>query len=178
MSKYDLTRVNELIDRSIFFDANILLYLFWATGKGSCETEYATLFKSLVTNKNKLYVDLTVVSEVFNKAFDIEFEKYKDTHNNRHLNKKTYRDSTEGQSSIEAIYSLLKGTVLKHFKLVGKNFTKEDIVNLLIFDNLDFSDKILLEICKENKFVLLTHDFDFRNADIDILTANNRLVIA
>ena len=54
MSKYDKTRVNELIDREVFFDANILLYLFWGTGKESCETEYAALFKSLVTNKNKL----------------------------------------------------------------------------------------------------------------------------
>jgi len=45
MSKYDLTRVNELIDREIFFDANILLYLFWATGKKDFETKYAKLLK-------------------------------------------------------------------------------------------------------------------------------------
>ncbi|MBN2858467.1 MAG: twitching motility protein PilT [Candidatus Delongbacteria bacterium] len=133
---------------------------------------------SRIVNKNKLYVDLTIISEVFNRAFDIEFEKYKDTHKNPQLIKKIYRDSDEGQKAIEDIYSLLKNTVFKHFEVAGRSFTKQDIINLLIVDHLDFSDKIFLKICRENGFVLLTHDFDFRDAEIDILTANNKLVIA
>ncbi|GEM_PF-4322820 len=80
MSKYDISRINELIGRNIFFDANIILYLFWGTGADKCEAEYASLFNKLISNKNKLFVDLTIISEVFNRAFDIEFEKYKDAH--------------------------------------------------------------------------------------------------
>ncbi|MDD4205105.1 MAG: PIN domain-containing protein [Candidatus Delongbacteria bacterium] len=178
MTKYDISRVTELESRSIFFDANIILYLFWATGLEKCEAEYASLFQSLMTNKNRLYVDLTIISEVFNKAFDIEFEKYKDAHKNPHLNKKTYRDSEEGKIAVDDVYSLLKNTVLKHFEIAGKSFTKQEIIDLLIVDHLDFSDKIFLKICRENGFVLLTHDYDFRDAEIDILTANKKLVIA
>ncbi|MDA3884243.1 MAG: PIN domain-containing protein [Candidatus Delongbacteria bacterium] len=178
MSKYDLTRANELIEREIFFDANILLYLFWATGSNDCETKYAKLLKILLNNKNKLFIDLTVISEVFNKAFDIEYVKYKEDNNNLRLKKKVYRDSDAGHNTIDEIYSLLKGTVFKHFNLVGNSFSKEDIVNMLVVDHLDFSDRILLEICKENNFVLLTHDRDFRDADVDILTANTRLILA
>ena len=178
MTKYDISRVTELADRSIFFDANIILYLFWATGLEKCEAEYASLFQSLMTNKNRLYVDLTIISEVFNKAFDIEFEKYKEAHHNPRLNKKAYRDSSDGQNAIEDIYSLLKSTVLKHFEIAGRSFTKQEIIDLLIVDHLDFSDKIFLKICQDNGFVLLTHDFDFRDAEIDILTANKKLVLA
>lgn len=176
--KYDLSRIDELSGRCFFFDANVLIYLYWPTGKERYETEYASVLKKLMDKESRIVVDLTVISEVFNRAFDTEFAKYKETHNNHQLNKKAYRDSQAGQDTVEEIYSLIKNTIFKYFEFVGKCFTKDDITSVLNVDQMDFYDKIILKLCEENNFVLLTNDIDFRNADIDILTANNKLVIA
>ncbi|HQO09325.1 MAG TPA: hypothetical protein PLK90_07705 [Clostridiales bacterium] len=176
--KYSHDRIPELKGRQIFFDANIIIYLFWPTGKEVYETIYATVFKKLMDNGNNIMIDLTVMSEVFNRSFTTEYEKYKEKHKNYKLEKKAYRDSQAGQDTIEEIYSLFKNTILTRFEFVGKLFTKDDLAKLMIIDQMDFSDKVILEICKENNFILLTNDIDFRSADIDILTANNKLVIA
>jgi predicted nucleic acid-binding protein len=176
--KYSHDRIPEIIGRQIFFDTNIIIYLFWPTGKQKCENEYATVFKKLMDNGNRKLIDLTVISEVFNRAFTTEFEKYKEIHKNYKLEKKAYRDSQAGQDTIEEIYALLKNTVFKYFEFVGKSFSKDDILGMLIVDQMDFSDKVILKICRENDLVLLTNDFDFKSADIDILTANTNLVLA
>ena len=47
---------------------------------------------------------------------------------------------------------------------------------MLVVDTLDFNDKIIYDICKTYNLVLLTHDADFSKSDIDILSANPKLV--
>ena len=42
--------------------------------------------------------------------------------------------------------------------------------------NADFNDQMIVALCKENEFKLVTDDGDFHNQDISIVTANNRLL--
>jgi predicted nucleic acid-binding protein len=42
--------------------------------------------------------------------------------------------------------------------------------------NSDFNDLMLIELCKKNMFALVTHDIDFKDSDIHVLTANNELL--
>jgi predicted nuclease of predicted toxin-antitoxin system len=52
-------------------------------------------------------------------------------------------------------------------KVIGRHY--------LQIDGLDFSDKALVTLCKEDDLVLLTHDKDFVVAALDILTLNPEL---
>jgi len=175
--RYNESNLQSLTDRQIFFDANILLYLFWPTGSMEWSNIYSKIFNILIRNGNKMFVDFTVISEVVNKAIKTEYDKHCQINNTSKENFK-YKDFRNSKSGVEAfndIYYVVKKQILKHFEITGKAFTKLDIENLLTIDSLDFNDKAIATICSENNFVLLTNDSDFVDADVDILTENRKL---
>jgi predicted nucleic acid-binding protein len=174
---YDSSDIHSLDKRQIFFDANILLYIFWPTGS-SWEKQYSAIFKQLLEQKNKMVVDFIVISEVVNRAVRIEYDKHLQANNisRDNLTFKKYRDGSDGQEALNVVYQIVKKNVVRKFNIAGKAFTKSDIENFLCVDSLDFSDKGIAAICKENSFILLTNDKDFADSDLEILTSNRRLL--
>jgi|SRR5690606_17247844 len=164
---YKLQDVAKLKDRAVFLDANILIYLFWPTGQHHFEKNYAYVFSNLLKQKNKMFVDFLVISEIINRVIRIEHQKI-----NPIQKFKEFRNSQEGKEALNDIYLIVKNDVLNQFEVIGKAFNKQDIENNLIIDELDFVDKATVELCKEYDLVLLTNDKDFKNADLDILTGN------
>lgn len=59
---------------------------------------------------------------------------------------------------------------------IKKTFTKQDINNPLVVDELDFIDKTTEIICKEKNLVQLTNDVDLKKSDIDIITENKKIL--
>lgn len=178
--RYNKTQIKRLKTRSIFFDANVLLYLFWPTG--GChhwEEQYANIYSQLRKQKNDLFVDFIVLSEVVNRAVRIEHNNHLQEQNVTidDLSFKDYRDSPSGEATLDGIYYRMKTTIIEYFGIVGKVYVKTEIKDFLRNDGLDFSDKGIVSLCKESDFVLLTNDKDFANVDIDILTANPNLLI-
>lgn len=173
-TKYRLQDVAQLKGRDIFLDANILIYLFWPTGQYNYEQNYARVFSNLLRQRNNLFVNFLVISEIVNKAIKTEYEKHLLTHSltKAQLRYKYYRNSQDGQDALNDIYIIVKDEILSRFNIIGKSFDKQDIENSLIVDELDFVDKATVALCKENALVLLTNDKDFKNADLDILTDN------
>ena len=173
--KYKLQDAHKLIGRDIFVDANVLIYLFWSTGTLYWEKHYARTFAQLLKQKNPLFVDFMVLSEVINHVMRLEHDKQQN--NMRTVCKyKDFRDSREGKNALSDIYLIVKDNILKWFNIVGKAFEQKDIEAFLVLDELDFIDKSTVNICKDKKFVLLTNDKDFRSADIDILTGNKHII--
>jgi|SRR5690606_7317448 len=168
---YKLQDVADLKDRAVFLDANILIYLFWPTGQHHFEKNYARVFKSLLKQKNKMLVDFLIISEVINRVIRIEHQKI-----NPNQRFKDFRNSQEGKEALNDIYLIIKYDVLNQFEVIGKAFDKQDIENKLIIDELDFVDKAIVELCQEHNLVLLTNDKDFKNADLDILTGNPKIL--
>lgn len=166
-TRYRLQDVAQLIGRDVFLDANILIYLFWPTGQQFFEQNYARVFGNLLRQNNKLCVDFLVISEVINRVIRIEHQKI-----NPVQKFKDFRNSQEGQEALKDIYLIIQNNVLSRFDIIGKTFSKQDIENSLIVDELDFVDKATVALCKENALVLLTNDKDFKNTDLDILTGN------
>lgn len=171
--------IDKLVGREIFFDANILIYLFWPTAADSEKLEkiYAAAFGQLLKQKNILVADFITISEFINRAFRIEYEKYKSSKKLYSIKFKEYRNTEEGREVLNDIYVKVKEDIFKRFDVATQKFFKHDIEKLLIVDSLDFGDKGILKICKENNYVLLTHDADFKNSDIDILTSNASILI-
>lgn len=170
-TKYRLQDVGQLRDRNIFLDTNVLIYLFWPTGNLSFEENYARAFGVLLRQKNKLFVDFLVISEVINRILRIEHKKL-----NPAQTFKEFRDSQNGKDAMNDIYVIVRDNILKQCDVIGKTFNKQDIENCLIVDELDFVDKATVTLCKENALLLLTNDKDFRNVDLDILTGNPHIL--
>ncbi len=177
-NRYDKNQVSLLVGKTIFFDANILIYLFWSSASNWAEREYSSIFGKLLKQKNIFVVDFMVISEIINRVIRIEYAKYllQKALTNKQLTFKNYRDSQDGHQMLNEINNVIENKLFLHFDIVEKSFNELDIKNLLSIDKLDFNDKALVQICSENNFVLLTNDGDFIAADIDILSANNQLI--
>ncbi len=175
---YSKDSINNLIGKTVFFDTNILIYLFWPTGDSDWGRNYTTLFAKLLKQKNKMAADFIVISEFINRAMRIEFENWKYTSDQAHSSSKfkEFRDSLDGQNTLSDIYQVVNAGILDKFDISGKNYTKANIEEFLIVDNLDFSDKAIATICKENGFILLTNDYDFAKTDLELLTLNSRIL--
>lgn len=166
---YPTNQIQALKSRRIFFDTNVLIYLFWPTGGGSAHWEgrYSSIYRNLLRQNNELVVDFIVISEFINRAMRMELDKC-----NRGMPYKDFRDSEDGQSALADIHVIVESSILDKFTVVGKAFSKTEIQSLLVVDTLDFSDKAIVHTCKENGYVFLTNDADFKIADIEILSAN------
>lgn len=165
--KYRLQDVAQLRGRDIFIDANILIYLFWPTGQHTYEARYARVYSHLLRQKNTLFVDFLIISEVINRILRNEHQR-----KNPNEKFKNFRSSQEGIDTLNDIYIIVKDQILTHFNVIGKAFAKQDIESFLAIDDLDFVDKATVAICKDKDLVLLTSDRDFKNVDLDILTDN------
>ncbi len=175
---YNSTEIHCLNKRQIFFDANILLYIFWPTGSYSWGKQYSAIFSRLLKQKNAMVVDFIVISEVINRAVRTEYEKHLQQQNisRDKLPFKGYRNSQEGQDALGDIYQIFKKNIINKFSFMGKAFSKADIEGFLHNNSLDFSDKGIAAICKDNNFVLLTNDKDFAGTDLEILTSHPDLL--
>ncbi|MBN2828989.1 MAG: twitching motility protein PilT [Candidatus Cloacimonetes bacterium] len=179
MERYSPNDVSRLEGRGVFFDANVLIFLYGGGNpEGYQQSVYSRIFSELVKMKNSLHVDYIVISEFVNRLFRIGYKSYLDFNglDEKRFSFKEYRATPEANTCISGIYSTVENDILKHFRVIGKAFTKEDITGFLEVDNLDFSDKAIEMICRENRFVLLTDDADFAKSEIDILSANGNIV--
>lgn len=173
-SNYKLQEVAQLTGKGIFFDANVLIYLFWPTGQHFYEQNYAQVFGKLLKQKNSLFVDILVISEVINRVLRIEYNKLNMVKDK--IDFKTFRNSQEGKEVISDSYLIVKDNILSNFNVIEKSFSKRDIEDMLIVDQLDFVDKAIVTVCSENNLVLLTNDRDFKNSGLDILTGNPHIL--
>ncbi|MFN6378238.1 MAG: hypothetical protein ACK4WD_03120 [Flavobacteriales bacterium] len=171
---YKLNQINQLAGRNIFFDANVLIYIFWPTGTNGWQSSYSTAYNHLLRQGNQLSLEFRVVSEIINRIHRIEYENHlkRNGIQSKALRYKTYRDSAEGVSVLNDIYVILENDVLPHFEVIGKSFNKDEIMNFLVADYLDFADKAIAQICSENNLVLLTNDIDYSSTSLEVLTSN------
>jgi hypothetical protein len=133
-------------------------------------------------NDCKIFVDALVLSEFINRFAHLEYDR-KMPRENRLPNKNNYkifRKSKDGQNTAREIV-INTNKILKDSQLcdLNYNFIKKKLPTQLKeyekFES-DFNDLIYVELCKERKFTFVTHDGDFKNHNIDILTANNELL--
>lgn len=169
--RFKISNIPDLSGRTIFFDANILIYLFWPVfSKGNEPQRYSSIFGKLCSNKNPMAINTFVLSEVINRVLKMEWENK----TRKSIEFKPFRNSSDGQSVQKDIFKIIQNIILQSFQVIDKQLTTTDIKNILTIDNLDFNDKIILDVCKAHNMILLTHDADFKDADIDILSDNQK----
>lgn len=173
-AKYKLQDFPQVIDRDIFVDANVVIYLFWPTGQHNFENNYAKVFSNLLKQKNRLFIDFLIISEVINRVLRNEWKRLKRIAPSTEF--KDFRNSTDGSQTLDDIYTIFQKTILKYFEVVASSFSKTEIEKYFTLDELDMIDKGIVTTCKKYNFILLTNDKDFKNSDIDILSGNPRIL--
>jgi len=172
--RYSESDIPELTNRSLFFDASILIYLFFTPTLNNLHKIYKRVFKRLLNTKNITFVlDPFVLSEVINTTFQEEYKLALTENSN--LKYKDFRDSSKGKNALKNIHSIIENLILPRFSIAGKIYDKADLRSLLVENGLDFNDKHICKLCEENHFILFTNDRDFKSSDIEILSMNRNL---
>lgn len=179
MNRYNPSSISSINNKKIFFDANILIYLFGygTPTNANWEDQYARLYSNLNKQKNNFVVDFIVISEFVNRAIRYEYKNHliSNSLNEIDLGYKNYRNSSDGQNALQDIYLTVTDDILNEFEVIEKSYSKSDLTFMCAADNLDFSDKAIVKICEDNQFVLLTNDTDFKSANIDILSCHKKI---
>lgn len=139
------------------------------------------LLKKMCANKCKIYLDAFVLTE-FTRVFShLEFNRIVPHVNRKEPNRnyyKIFRESDNGRQTAKEIV-IQTNRILKKAQLCDLNYNFINIPDQLIEyreTSSDFNDLTYIKLCKKHGFTLVTHDGDFRNCDIPVLTANNKLL--
>ncbi len=167
--------IHLLKGRTIFFDANILLSIFYTIAPNDwAQKNYSRVFAKLIENQNKIAFDVTIVSEVINRALRMEYKTYirKKDINEKDLSYKSFRNSEDGKSAWLKTYEMMRDIILPTFSVEEKCWSKDELDQILTLEG-DFNDQLIANLCIERDYVLLTNDADFKNEDLDILSLNS-----
>lgn len=170
--------INTISNRPLLFDTNILLYLFGTNVVSSNQQwavkAYSNFYSTCLKNKHPLFIDISVLSEFINRCLRMEYDVYKKA-NSTTLSFKDFRNSAEGVQASQDIDKIIKNQILKTFDIIGKLFSKNDIIAMKLI-NTDFNDALLVDVCQAHNCILVTNDADFTHSSIDIISANNKLL--
>lgn len=172
ISSYTFAQTDELL-----IDANVWLYIHGPQVQGDWKIRnYSNALASILQAKCSIFLDVLILSEFINRYSKL---RYNLAIEHGFANDfKSYRRSSDFNSIAKDIADAVR-RILKHCKCVESCFTSIDINTLLTdyeSECLDFNDQILAEICKSKSLKLVTHDSDFKNYDITVLTANRNML--
>lgn len=162
-------------DEKLFLDTNVWLSVY---GPIPYKRKRAPIYSSAwrdIRNINCIVcVDVVVISEFIYRYIRIEMDQSK----NPVKSLKTFRTTSEFNEIAQDVAQNTK-RILRSCIKIGSCFKDIDI-NLLFQEfekgDIDFNDIVIEEICKRNELTLITDDGDFKDIELNILTANNRLL--
>jgi hypothetical protein len=180
-SNYRFSNIPVLkqLNKTVIGDANVFIFRFWSElNKGQAATQYYGAFERLGKQGIPIGITMMVLSEVMNRVFNRKWELWNELQILRGrppvYDPKIFRDSPAGIAIYNAICEV--DEILPCVTTVEKHFTTAEISALLTLQKLDFTDKVITVIAKENNYVVFTHDGDFRYTDVDVLTANGKIL--
>jgi len=172
----DARRYEFAKDQPILVDANILLYLYPPPSDSNYgwTRTYSAVWERLLKAQSCPLVDSLILSEYCNRYLRIEYVASNDSFGNF----KAFRRSAHASEVLRNVSAELKQIAsscqLADTPITHMNF--DEILQALSTGEQDFNDLILAENCRVNNWSLLTNDSDMTMSDIDVLTANRRLL--
>ena len=161
----------------LFFDANIWIYLYFPSTSNDWKVRvYSYAYERIRKAQGRIYLDVLVLSEFINRVARIHFELVKDSRNFKNF--KEFRGDSLFQETAKEISGSVR-TFLKGCERIDSLFPTVDMERIVTdyeTATSDFNDLMIAEICRANQLTLITHDADFQNRNIPILTANRRLL--
>ena len=166
----------------VFFDANVWLSLYAPPSdeEEHWKAEYTKVLNRVVSNNVPVILDSIVIGEYINRFCRIEFSAYAGPNSKQTF--KQFRDNEPdiyqpiAQSVVANVKEILELPLVKR---VNGVFASMDLVSMLdefALGKKDWNDQQIVDMCKRNACSLITNDADFKDADIQILTCNSRLL--
>lgn len=163
----------------ILLDTNIWLYLFPAPSNpsNSVATQYSKAFSRLVGVKAQPILDPMVLGEYLNRYARIEWEGLYKT---QYASFKQFRNSPDFHavaSSLE-IFARKILSVCEVHTIAANELNLHQALTDFSHGHVDFTDAILLDVCRKNSIKIMTNDGDFQACGIEVLTTNSHLLQA
>ncbi len=171
---HDATSYNFKKTDAFLIDANIWFYLYGPRApKDRKSQDYSNVLAEILRTKCSIFLDVLILSEFINRYSRLKFNLQK-----RSRDFKAYRQSPAFKPVAKEIADAVR-RILKHCKCIESDITSIDM-NALLTDYEskypDFNDQILVELCKSRSLKFVTHDGDFKDYGITVLTANRGML--
>lgn len=177
MAIFDASRPCCFENREIIFDTNVYLFIDGVDRRAASKIYSGYYWNVIKGGKNKVIINDYIISEFFNRCC-------KDQHALESQDEATplgYKARRKSEDFIVFMESVRDSCI--HFigdaefrAACEKGTNIEAILTESAKGALDFSDVILSSLCSAKGLVLVTDDYDYIDCDIDIVTANHRLL--
>lgn len=171
------TKLNEFspkFNQLFFFDNNIWMFLFCPIGnyQKSKQTNISVFLQLLKSKNCDIILNSLVLSEFSNANLKLDFRLWKEETNNFSADyKKDYLITSRYKNTLEFVSSCIN-QILKLSERYSDNFNSINTIHLINNLNyMDFNDSYYLQLCENNKWILVTDDNDFNkiNHSVQIL---------
>lgn len=161
-------------DKSYFFDINIWLYIYGPIGWPDQRPDvYSGALKKIRDSKGTIYINCMIISEFINAFSRIEFKQQSEfTRFKEFRSSLSYR--AIAQDLAYNVKKILKSTLACDPEMQAINLP--EVMDLFEQGKYDFNDLLFAQICRAKGMIFVTHDKDFSELGVDILTANEKLV--
>lgn len=163
--------------KPLLLDANILLSVYGPNANRESYTYiYSDALARMRASKSQIFIDALVLSEFVNRFARWAFDQLPPELKPSEF--KYFRKSDEFKKVSQEIADNTR-RIIDYVTWCDSEFGSIDM-NMLIKEyemgDSDFNDLVIAHLCKEKELILVTHDGDFQASDIEILTANRRLL--
>ena len=165
-----------LFDTNIWLDLNPPMPVMDHRDKRRQE-RYGKLLKAILTAGHPIARCDTVLSEYVNRFIRAQYDLWCQTSSGTLKEWRScqdYRDMASGLS--DELHHTMGCCVAEGWTVPSIDLDAAGAA--LQLGEFDFNDYLLAEFCRVNDLVLVTHDKDFAAIDVDVVTANRRLVSA
>lgn len=162
---------------AFFIDTNIWIFLYGRQDPTDPRIRiYSSALDQILEKGCRVYVDVLVFSEFINRYARIE-HKFAMSKGGP-TDYKAFRNSAAFQSAAQGIVAACR-SILKTTART-ESFFEQLNINSILNDyeaqHRDFNDQMLREICLKKKLHMISHDADFRDLGVTVLTANKKLL--
>lgn len=174
--------------KKYLFDSNVWLFILYNVSLTKTEQQYVDFFenfKRVGSPPPKVVLPSIVLAEVVNRlSRDTYFKVFKEDHphlfpagENPRDYKEKYRPHEQYSIDLRMILDDIK-SYHNYLEFVSDGYEGGTAKKILMPppSTLDFNDALIVKIAKEHNLTVITHDGDFRDESIDILTLNGVLL--
>lgn len=178
----DVRRCDYLEGEGYLFDTNIwihTIYMPYIYNSTEYMDVYGRMLINMISRKCNIYTNTMILSEFANKISRHEFNISKEKLGLKATQYKIFRETENYKETTSLVANCIR-KIAKFTKICDLNRDDNDLLYELADDfaseNYDFNDMVFAKICKENKLTFVTHDEDFKNYGIKVITANRSLL--
>jgi len=175
MKIHDANKNCEFNGRKFFFDTNVWMAIYGNDSRPERKV-YSNYYKSIIETGNEVVVSDCIISEFFNRAVKIEYGMlYEDQDYKKLKSRRQDVDFLERMESVkDTCLDILEGSSVCLSAFLDGSL--EIALETASKGEADFTDAMIINFCNKSDFILVTHDYDFKNCEIDIVTANKKFL--